>query len=130
MNTVIDCARALGEAIVASEEFQNMQKAERAATADPALAAATGRYLEIKAELDERIHAPEPDAEAIARCGMEMDELQRQMNAMPAAEAMTEARQRFSQLMTQVNRILESLIAGEPEQGGCTGNCATCGGCK
>ena len=31
MSKVTDCARALGEAIVASEEYKNMQIAEQAA---------------------------------------------------------------------------------------------------
>ena len=55
---------------------------------------------------------------------------QQTLNAMPAVDAMTTARQNFSELMNQVNHVLEFMITGEVEQsGGCTGNCASCGGC-
>ena len=96
MSKVIDCARALGEAIVASEEYKRMQIAEAAATNDPTVAEATGRYLELKGMLDACMREDEPNAELIARYGMEMDEVQRQMNAMSAVDEMTSARQAFS----------------------------------
>lgn len=130
MSQVTDCARALGEAIVASEEYRNMQVAEKDAMSDPAVAEAMGRYLELKQALDGVMHSEEPDPEAIAHIGREMDEVQQALNAMPAVDAMTSSRQAFSALMNQVNQILEFMLTGEVEQsGGCTGNCASCGGC-
>ena len=130
MSKVIDCARALGEAIVASEEYKRMQIAENAAASDPAVAEATGRYLELKGMLDACMREDEPNAELIARYGMEMDEVQRQMNAMSAVDEMTSARQAFSELMNQVNHVMSFIITGEVETGGgCSGNCGACGGC-
>ena len=130
MSKVTDCARALGEAIVASEEYKNMQITEKAAMTDPAVAEAMGRYLELKEALNEVMRQEEPDAELIARYGSEMDEVQRAMNAMPAVDAMTASRQKFSELMNSVNQILEFIVTGEVAQGGgCSGNCASCGGC-
>ena len=52
MSTVTECAKALGEAIVASEEYKNMQITEKAAMSDPAVAEAMGRYLELKNRID------------------------------------------------------------------------------
>ena len=90
MSKVTDCARALGQAIVDSEEYKAMQITEKTAMNDPAVAAAMSRYLE-------------------AKDGMH--------TAMSAGNADEIAR--FSQEIT-----------GEVEQsGGCTGNCASCGGC-
>lgn len=130
MSQVTDCARALGEAIVASEEYRNMQVTEKDAMSDPAVAEAMGRYLELKQTLDGVMRSEEPDPEEIARIGREMDEVQQSLNAMPAVDAMTSSRQAFSALMNQVNQILEFMLTGEVEQsGGCTGNCASCGGC-
>ena len=129
MSQVTDCARALGEAIIASEEYRNMQITEKNAMSDPAVAEAMGRYLELKQALDGVMRQEEPDPEAIARLGREMDEVQQALNAMPAVDAMTASRQAFSALMNQVNAILEFLSTGEVEQGGCSGNCASCGGC-
>ena len=130
MSKVIDCARALGVAIVASEEYRQMQITENAAMSDPAVTEAMGRYLELKSAVEACMREEEPDAERIAQLGMEMDEAQRQMNAMPAVDAMTEARQRFSEMMNQVNHVMQFIITGEVETGGgCSGNCGSCGGC-
>ena len=130
MVKVQDCARALGEAIVASEEYQNMQLCEKAAESDPAAAEAMGRYMELHAAVNQEMGNEEPDAEKIARLGREMDELQQALNALPAVEEMTAARQRFSGLMDQVNKILEFIITGDVQEGGgCSGNCGSCGGC-
>ena len=130
MGKVQDCARALGEAIVASEEYQNMQLCEKATESDPAAAEAMGRYMELHAAVNQEMGNEEPDAEKIAQYGREMDELQQTLNSMPSVEAMTAARQRFSELMNQVNQILEFIITGDVQpSGGCSGNCSACGGC-
>ena len=130
MNKVIDCARALGEAIVASEEYRQMQITENAAMSDPAVTEAMGRYLELKSAVEECMRAEEPNPELIAQYGAQMDEAQRQMNAMPAVDAMTASRQRFSEMMNQVNHVMRFIITGEVETGGgCSGNCGACGGC-
>lgn len=130
MSKVTDCARALGEAIVASEEYKNMQIAENAAMSDPAVAEAMARYMELKNALGEAMCQPDADANLISRYGQEMDEIQQTLSAMPAVDAMTTARQQFSEMMTQVNHILEYIITGElPQQGGCSGNCSGCSGC-
>ena len=130
MSTVTECAKALGEAIVASEEYKNMQITEKAAMSDPAVAEAMGGYLELKNRIDSVMSQADADPEEISRYGREMDELQQQLNAMPAVDAMTTSRQKFSELMNQVNRVLEFIITGEvAQEGGCTGNCGSCGGC-
>ena len=131
MSNVRDCARALGEAIVASEEYKNMQITEQAAMSDPKVAELMARYMELKNALGDVMCQPDADAEVITRYGQEMDEVQQQLTAMPAVDAMTNARQRFSELMTQVNHVLEFIITGELPQssGGCSGNCSGCSGC-
>lgn len=131
MSKVTDCARALGEAIVASDEYKNMQVTEQAAMSDPTVAELMARYMELKNALDDVMCQPDADPEVITRYGQEMDEVQQQLTAMPAVDAMTSARQQFSELMTQVNHVLEFIITGELPQsgGGCSGNCSSCSGC-
>ena len=65
MSKITDCARALGEAIVASEEYKNMQVTEAAAMADPAVAEAMARYMELKNKLGEVMCSPDADADTI-----------------------------------------------------------------
>ena len=129
MNKVQECARALGEAIVASEEYKAMQLTENAAMNDQAATEAMTRFMELRTSLNDAMSQPEPDAEVIAQLGKEMDEVQQALNNMPSIDAMTTARQNFSALMNSVNKILEFMITGEVEQGGCSGNCSGCSGC-
>ncbi len=130
MSKVTDCARALGEAIIESEAYKNMQLTENAAMSDPQVSAKMARYLELKNQLGEIMCAPDADADTISRFGREMDEIQQELTAMPSVDAMTSARQQFSELMNQVNSVLEYIITGElPQQGGCSGNCSSCSGC-
>ena len=130
MSKVTDCARALGEAIVASQEYKNMQVTEQAAMSDPTVAELMARYMELKNALGDAMCQPDADAEVISRYGQEMDDVQQQLTAMPAVDAMTSARQQFSELMNQVNHVLEFIITGElPQSGGCSGNCSGCSGC-
>ena len=130
MSKVTDCARELGKAIVASEEYKNMQLTEQAAMSDPTVAELMARYMELKNALGDAMCQPDADADVISRYGSEMDEVQQQLTAIPAVDAMTSARQQFSELMTQVNHVLEFIITGElPQSGGCSGNCSGCSGC-
>ena len=129
MNKVVECARALGEAIVASDEYKNMQLTEAEAMSDPAATQAMSRFMELRAKMDKEMSSAQPDAQALAAFGKEMDEVQRTLNSLPSVEAMTASRQAFSGMMNQVNKILEYIIAGETEQGGCSGNCGCCSGC-
>lgn len=130
MSKVTECARALGKAIVESEEFKTMQITEKEAMSDPAVAETMSRYLEVKDQLTALMSGENPDPDRIAQYGSEMDDLQQTLNAMPAVDAMTTSRQRFSELMNQVNKVLEFIITGETAQeGGCSGNCSGCAGC-
>lgn len=131
MSKVTECARALGEAIVDSEEYKSMQITEKAAMSDPAVAEAMGRYIELKELIGSLMSQENPDPELISQYGREMDEMQQAMNSMPAVDAMTDSRQKFSELMNQVNKILEFIITGEVQQegGGCSGDCSGCAGC-
>ena len=130
MDAVFAKTRELGQALIESEAYQNMKSAEERAYRNADAAEAMGRYLELKNRIDSVMSQADADPEEISRYGREMDELQQQLNAMPAVDAMTTSRQKFSELMNQVNRVLEFIITGEvAQEGGCTGNCSSCGGC-
>lgn len=131
MSKVTDYAKALGEAIVASDEYKNMQVTENAAMSDKAVTDAMARYMELKQQLGDVMCNEEPDPELMAKYSQEMDEVQQQLNEMEPVVAMTQARQQFSELMNQVNQIMEFTITGElPQQSGsCSGNCSGCSGC-
>lgn len=130
MSKVTECAMALGQAIVDSEEYKNMQVAEETAMSNPEVTQAMARFMEVKKELGDLMCKPDPDPNQMSEYGREMDELQQKLNSMEVVEAMTAARQKFSELMNSVNAVLEYMITGETSQGGgCSGNCGSCSGC-
>ena len=77
------------------------------------------------------LRAPDFDAEKVAAAGEELQAAENAMNECTIVKDMREAQQSFQEMMDNVNRILRLVITGEVEDGngGCTGNCASCGGC-
>ena len=130
MEKVIECARALGMAIVESDVYKNMQTAEAAAMSNEEVSNAMARFIELKQLIGDEMQKQDADPVLLSNYGREMDEMQQKLNDMKLIEDMTSSRQRFSEMMTQVNKILEFIITGEVAQsGGCSGNCGSCGGC-
>ena len=84
----------------------------------------------MKEELGNVMCQSDPNPELMTSLSQQMDDIQQKLNAMEVVEAMTTSRQQFSELMNQVNRVLEIIITGElPQSGGCSGNCSGCSGC-
>lgn len=131
MEKVMECARQLGMAIVESDVFKNMQVTEAAAMGNEEVTKAMGRFLELKQLIGEEMSKEDANPQLLSEYGKEMDEMQQKLNDMQVVEEMTVSRQRFSEMMNQVNKILEFLITGETSSqgGGCSGNCGSCGGC-
>ncbi len=130
MEKVMECARQLGMAIVESEVYKNMQTTEAAAMSNEEVSSAMARFLELKQLIGDEMQKQDADPILLSEYGKEMDEMQQKLNDMKVVEEMTASRQRFSEMMTQVNKILEFIITGEVAQGGgCSGNCGSCGGC-
>lgn len=131
MEKVMECARQLGMAIVESDVFKNMQVSEAAAMGNEEVSKAMARFLELKQLIGDEMSKEDADPILLSDYGREMDEMQQKLNSMTVVEEMTASRQRFSEMMNQVNKILEFLITGETstQGGGCSGNCGSCGGC-
>lgn len=132
MREVFEQAQKLGEAIVASDIYRAMQSAEDAAQKDAAAVQAFSEYLEMRSALESMLTADNVDRDAVAEQGKAMKAKEQAMNEIPAIRAMQEARSSFTQLMDDVNQILQMTVNGQtdtPEQQGCTGSCSTCGGC-
>ncbi len=128
MNAVIEQARLLGEAVVASEEYRAMRLAEAEMESD---AAAGALRREIAAVQDERrtLAASGDEAALQALSGRE-DGLRSALNALPSVTKTMQAREAFSQLIERMNRVLEfTVTGGVSNSGGCSGSCAGCRGC-
>ena len=76
-----------------------------------------GKTLQLSLDYNIQKYAQQAAEKAMEECTMVKD--------------MREAQAKFQEMMDNVNRILRLVITGEVEDatGGCTGNCASCGGC-
>ena len=130
MEKVLECARQLGMAIVESDVYKNMQVTEASAMNNEEVSAAMARFIELKQLIGDEMSKEDANPQLLSEYGREMDELQQKLNDMQVVDEMTAARQRFSEMKTQVNKILEFIITGENStEGGCSGNCSGCSGC-
>ena len=133
MNLVFAKTRELGEALMMSEEYKVMKEAEEKAMGNAQAALLMGKLMESRQEVEKMLMQPDCDPEQLRKLSDEMDRLQEQMQAVEDVQKLTEARENFSKLIAQVNKVLQFIVTGEmPEdeegEGGCTGSCETCGG--
>lgn len=137
MQNVMHKAQELAEAILESNVYQRMHAAEMQVNKDEAAVKAVSDFVEKRQTVENLLASNNLDHEELAKAGEAMEEAEKTLNAVPLVHEMQEARQEFTQMMENVNRILRLVITGETEEecdcggdcGGCTGSCSTCGGC-
>ena len=131
MREVMMKAQALAEAISQSEVYKTMHDLEDQVTKDETATALIAAYMEKRSNVELLLRSPEFDAEKVAAAGQELQDAEQAMEACTMVKDMREAQQSFQEMMDNVNRILRLVITGEVEDaaGGCSGNCASCGGC-
>ncbi|MDO4739565.1 MAG: YlbF family regulator [Eubacteriales bacterium] len=138
MNPVFAKTRELAEAIMQSEEFRTMKEAEERAMKNGAAAAAMAEYLEKRHEIETLLESKSPSSDRLRELSEEIDLAQEKMRMVPDVVAMSEARENFTELINQVNKVLRFMITGETGEndeaeqgeGGCAGNCSSCSGCS
>ena len=131
MREVMMKAQALAEAISLSEVYKTMHDLEDQVTKDETATALIAAYMEKRSNVELLLRSPEFDAEKVAAAGEELQSAEKAMEECTMVKDMREAQAKFQEMMDNVNRILRLVITGEVEDatGGCTGNCASCGGC-
>ena len=133
MNQVFLKTRELGDAIMQSEEYKAMKVAEDRAMANSEAATAMSQYMEARQNIEALLEKDNPDPEALKKLSAEMDQTQERLSLIDDVQALTEARENFSNLIEQVNQVLKFIITGqmtEPKSG-CGGGCSGgCGGCS
>ena len=131
MREVMMKAQALAEAIVESDIYKTMHTLEEQVTKDENATALIAAYMEKRQNVELLLRSPEFDAEKVSAAGEELQNAEKAMEECVMVKDMREAQVKFQEMMDNVNRILRLVITGEVEdaQSGCTGNCASCGGC-
>ncbi len=130
MDQVFLKTRELGQALVDSEIYSAMKEAEDTAMQNKEAAETMGKYLEIRGQLQEMMSQPDPDSVKMKALSDEMDAVQTKLKSIDDVVKLTEAREAFNQLITQVNQVLQFIVTGkmDEEESSCAGGCASCGG--
>ncbi|MBQ9066423.1 MAG: YlbF family regulator [Clostridia bacterium] len=123
---VVEKTRELGEAIVASGEYREMQIAEAEAKSDPAAVQLENSIRELVSMLQK-----ETDETERLELSRQLEALKQSLAALPVINRRDRAREGFSRLMEQVNNVLQFTITGEISAlSSCSGNCGSCHGCS
>ena len=129
MDEVFAKTRELGEALLECEVYKNMKAAEEKAMGNEEAARLMGEMLEKRSAIQEAMHEPNPDPAALKRMSDEMDGIQERLQMMDDIVQLTQARGEFNSLINQINQVLQFIVTGRMDDGDCSGNCSTCGGC-
>lgn len=131
MEKVLNQAELLAESILESEEYIRMRLSEQAATHDEGAAKLVAAYTEKRTEVENILASADMDHEVLAKAGLELDAIEKQIDEYPLLKDMRSARADFTDMMNKVNQIIRFVVtgeSGEEEEGGCTGSCESCGG--
>lgn len=135
MKEVMMCAQKLAEAILNSDVYQQMHTLEEQVTQDEAATKAIATYMEKRTAVEQAMRRQDIDPDELAAAAQELEDVQQAMNDVKIIRDMRDAQKKYQDMMDNVNRILRLVVTGETEDdkggqaSGCTGNCASCGGC-
>lgn len=132
---ILEAARQLGAALQQDERYIRFAKAKLANDNDENLQKGIGEFNLIRMELD-RVMSEDNQDEAKVR---ELNEKLRTVYAeIMSGSAMAEynaAKSDLDNVLNDINSVIMQCVEGadpatcEPEVAGCSGSCATCGGC-
>ena len=136
MMNVIELTRQLGKAIQEDERYKKYEEAAKFNDTDIEIQNSIGRFNQLRSELGVEMRKPDKDADRLTSLDSEIKELYDEIMAMPKMVAFNEAKADIDALMKSVYYILQQAANGEdpetcPAQApsGCSGSCASCGGC-
>lgn len=133
---IIEAARNLGAAIQQDERYKKYIEAKKANDADEELQELIGEFNLARMSVDNEFQKEEADrdGEKIKEFNTTIRKLYGKIMCNDTMMAFNKAKADFEAVMQRVNGIIELATEGEdPEtcepESGCTGSCATCGGC-
>lgn len=130
MRDVLEKAQELAEAILRSDVYQRSRTAEKKMTNDPEAAKCLADYLEKQRAVNEILSAEDMDTTRLAEAGAALQEAEDRLHANPLVKETQDANAACNEMLENVNRIIQLIVKGQTEDAtGCTGNCASCGGC-
>ena len=131
MDEIIEKAKILGEAIRDSEEMKEYIKKEIEYRSNTEAQKVTAEYNELRESLarkakDEKI-TPSEMLDIRKQLGAKYEEVLH----FPVISEYLSAKKKVEDILAKTNSIIRYYVTGETEEeGGCGGNCSSCGGCR
>lgn len=132
---IIAAARALGAAIQADERYKKVLEQRRINDADKELQELIGEFNMARMSVDNELGKEEGrDEEKIKEFNSTLRRLYGKIICNDNMIEYNKAKEEFDAVMQRANAIIELCTEGEDPATcepatGCTGSCATCGGC-
>jgi cell fate (sporulation/competence/biofilm development) regulator YlbF (YheA/YmcA/DUF963 family) len=126
--TVYELARELGNKMLESDEGKRMADARYIFDGNKEAQAQLFNYSNYKAALQEKYNNGTLNEEELANESVKLGEMMEELKKNPIITDMLDAETEFSVMVNQVMSILNATITGN-EGNGCSGSCASCGGC-
>lgn len=133
MKEILDLAQELGNKIAESEETKTFREMEKIFYEDENAQKLMKDYESERAALTVKAKSMEMTPENLKFFQEEMKNSMDKLMADKTVREYLEAKSNFNNIVTKVNSIISFCIQGEEQElaseGGCSGNCSSCGGC-
>lgn len=134
--TVIEMARELGKKIQQEESYILLNTAQRAVEEDEELQEKIAEFNMKRYELTQELTKAERDDKKIEELDKVVRELYDYATKHEKMAAYNSAQDKFNEMFEYVLHIVQMSATGDdpdtiekPEEGGCSGDCSSCGGC-
>lgn len=133
MNEILELAQQLGQKIADSEEIKVFHEMEKIYYEDEEAQRVMQQYEAERAAMTVKAKETGMTPESLQLFQQEMKKSMDKLMANATVREYLEAKSNFNDIVKKVNSIIAYCIQGEDQElaaeGGCSGNCSSCGGC-
>lgn len=133
MNEILEMANKLGQAIADTEEIKTFHEMEKIFYGDEEAQRVMNEYEKERAQMTVKVKEAGMTPENLKLFQSEMKKSMDKLMANKTVKEYLEAKSNFNDIIKKVNSIIAFCIQGEEQdlaaEGGCSGNCGSCGGC-
>lgn len=131
----IDLFKKAAAAMQTDPRYLELDAARRENDMDQELQGLIGEFNLARLDLNNETSKNSPDHERVAELNKRVNDLYSQIMASEGMVRYNTAKAECEALVSHIDAIINTAMNGgdpmtvNPPQGGCTGSCATCGGC-
>jgi cell fate (sporulation/competence/biofilm development) regulator YlbF (YheA/YmcA/DUF963 family) len=127
--SILEQAQKLGEAILLTDEYKRFTEAEKAQSENEAAMKEVEAYNKLRNDFALEIQNTNPPKEKVDEIRKTLSEAFDNLGKNPVIGEYIEANKNYSQLIDNIQNIIEMYASGGDSQG-CGGSCSSCsGGC-